>query len=190
MTAVPGTAGVQPLHGRPARPGRGPARTVAQMVALTVLVGVIFVVGQTPFRHGEAVVVGATVHAVGFHGLITVAGSQLLLLSGNQLFWVDITPSCSSLGPALALTLIATIMSIGNPPSDRLLAASAGVAAIVVGNLIRIGTSVIAGLLAGRVSLVLFHDWVGSTLGFAYTIGGFLLILNILLRRRRQRERS
>jgi exosortase/archaeosortase family protein len=188
MTAVSDLPGRSRLHGRQARLGQSPGRSAVRMAALTALVAVIFVAGQTPIRHWEAVVVAEVVRAVGFHGVITVEGSQLLLLSGEQLFWVDITPSCSSLGPALALALIATIMSVGNPASDRVLAGVAGVAAIVVGNLVRIGSSVIAGLLAGPVSLVLFHDWVGSTFGFAYTIGGFLLILAILLRRRRRRQ--
>jgi len=101
---------------------------------------------------------------------------------------VDITPSCSSLGPALAIALIATVMSIGNPVSDRVLAGVVGVASIVVGNLVRIASSSVVGLQAGRVSLVLFHDWVGSSFGFAYTIGGFVLMLAILLRRRRRRR--
>jgi exosortase/archaeosortase family protein len=190
MTALSDTTGAGALRD-PGKLGHTPARTALRMVGLTVVVGLIFVTTQTAFRHAEAVTVAEIVRAMGFHGVIDVSGSQLLLLSGNQLFWVDITPSCSSLGPGLALALIATIMSVGNPVSDRLLAGAAGVAAIVIGNMVRIGTSVIAGLLAGRVSLVLFHDWVGSTFGFAYTIGGFLLILNILLRRRRRRmERS
>ena len=190
MSAIPDTVAVPSRPARQIRLTGGPVRTVAQMLGSTVLVAVIFVLGQTPFRHWEAVAVAAIVQLIGFHGIIAVSGGQILLQSGNQLFWVEITPSCSSLGPGLALALIATVMSIGNPAVDRLLAGAAGVAAIVVGNLIRIGSSVIAGLLAGRVSLVLFHDWVGSTFGFAYTIGGFLLILNILLRRRRRRESS
>ena len=79
-------------------------------------------------------------------------------------------------------------MSIGNPVSDRVLAGVIGVASIVVGNLVRIASSSVVGLLAGRVSLVLFHDWVGSSFGFAYTIGGFVLMLAVLLRRRRRRR--
>ena len=189
MTAVPDTAGLNALQGREARLGHGPARSALRMAALTALVGAIFVAGQTPFRHWEALTVAETCRAMGFHGVLAVNGSQILLQPGSgPLFWVDITPSCSSLGPGLALALVATIMSVGNPTSDRLLAGVAGVASIVIGNLVRIGSSVVVGLLAGRVSLVLFHDWVGSTFGFAYTIGGFVLILAILLRRRRRRQ--
>ena len=193
MTAVPDVSGPNALHGRQTRLGRGPVASVVRIAGLTVLVAAIFVVGQTPFRHWEALAVYEAVHGVGFTGAITVSGGQILLAAPGSggLFWVIITPSCSSLGPALALALVATIMSVGSPVSDRLLAGVVGVASIIVGNLVRIGSSVIVGILAGRVSLVLFHDWVGSTFGFAYTIGGFVLMLAILLRRRKRRlERS
>ena len=188
MTAVPDISGLTALRGRQTRLGPSPSRNALRVAAFTALVGAVFVAGQAPFRHWEALAVAALVRAVGFHGVLSVEGSQILLSSGSgQLFWVDITPSCSSLGPALSLALIVTIMSAGNPASDRVLAGMAGIASIVVGNVVRIGLSVVVGLLAGRVSLVLFHDWVGSTFGFAYTIGGFLIILSLLLRRRRRR---
>jgi exosortase/archaeosortase family protein len=191
MTAVRDLTGFDALHGRQSRLGSGPARTAVKMAGLLALLGLVFVVGQTPFRHAETLAVAELVRAVGFHGVLGVQGSQILLSPpSGQIFWVDITPSCSSLGPALALSLVAIVMSAGHPTSDRVLAGMAGVAAIVVGNLIRIGASVVAGLLAGPVTLVLFHDWVGSTFGFAYTIGGFLLILAILLRRRRRRREA
>jgi exosortase/archaeosortase family protein len=191
MTAIPDVPRLKAPRGRQTSLGHGPVPNALRMAALTGLVGVIFVVGQNTFRHWEALAVADIVSALGFHGVLAVEGSQILLQPPTgPIFWVDITASCSSLGPALAIALVATIMSVGNPLSDRVLAGVAGVASIVVGNLVRIGSSVIVGLLAGRVSLVLFHDWVGSTFGFAYTIGGFVLMLAILLhRRRRRRER-
>ena len=188
MTAVPDVTGLAALQGRQTRLGPSPSRVALRIAALVALMGTLFVLGQTPFRHWEAYTVAEIVRAIGFHGVLGVHDSEILISGGGQVFWVDITPSCSSLGPALALTLIATVMSVGNPASDRVLAGVAGVASIVVGNLVRIGSSVIAGLLAGRVSLVLFHDWVGSTFGFAYTVGGFVLVLAVLLRRRRRRQ--
>jgi exosortase/archaeosortase family protein len=195
MTAVPGISGLNALPGRQTRLGPSPSRTALRMAVLVALLGALFAVGETPFRHWEAMAVAELVRAVGLHGLLGVHDSQILLSHGSgvgqQVFWVDITPSCSSLGPALALALISYVMSVGNPASARIAAGMAGVASIVVGNLVRIGSSVIVGLLDGRVSLVLFHDWVGSTFGFAYTVGGFVLVLAILLhRRRRQGERS
>ncbi len=187
MTAVPDIRGLHALHERRARLGPSRARIALRIATLVAGMGTVFVVGQAPFRHWEAYVVAEFVRALGFHGVLGVHDSQILISGGGDIFWVDITPSCSSLGPALALALIATVMSVGNPTSDRMLAGMAGVASIVVGNLVRIGSSVVAGLLAGRVSLVLFHDWVGSTFGFAYTVGGFILVLAVLLRRRRRR---
>jgi carbamoyl-phosphate synthase large subunit len=65
--------------------------------------------------------------------------------------------------------------------SRRFLAIGAAVVAVVVGNFVRISSSVVVGLYAGRSSLVLFHDWVGSMIGFAFTLGGFILMLWILL---------
>ena len=189
MTAVPDISGLTALRGRQTRLGPSPSRNALRVAAFTALVGAVFVAGQAPFRHWEALAVAALVRAVGFLGVLAVEGGQILLSSGSgQLFWVDITPSCSSLGPALSLALIVTIMSAGNPASDRVLAGMAGIASIVVGNVVRIGLSVVVGLLAGRVSLVLFHDWVGSTFGFAYTVGGFVLALAVLLRRRKRRR--
>ena len=189
MTAVPDISGLTALRGRQTRLGPSPSRNALRVAVFTALVGAVFVAGQAPFRHWEALAVAALVRAVGFHGVLAVEGGQILLSPGSgPLFWVDITPSCSSLGPALSLALIATIMSAGNPVSDRVLAGMAGIASIVVGNLVRMAASVIVGLLAGRVSLVLFHDWVGSTFGFAYTVGGFVLVLAILLRRRKRRR--
>ncbi len=183
MTTVPGIVG---LNAQP-RLGHSRSRTALRIAVLVALMGSVFVLGQTAFRHWEAYSVAEVIRALGFHGVLGVHDSEILISGAGQVFWVDITPSCSSLGPALALSLIAIVMSVGNPASDRVLAGLAGVASIVVGNLVRIGSSVIAGLLAGRVSLVLFHDWVGSTFGFAYTIGGFVLVLAVLLRRRRRR---
>ena len=189
MTAVPDISGLTALRGRQTRLGPSPSRNALRVAAFTALVGAVFVAGQAPFRHWEALAVAALVRAVGFHGVLAVEGGQILLSPGSgPLFWVDITPSCSSLGPALSLALIVTIMSAGNPASDRVLAGMAGIASIVVGNVVRIGLSVVVGLLAGRVSLVLFHDWVGSTFGFAYTVGGFVLALAVLLRRRKRRR--
>ena len=190
MTAVPDISGLTALRGRQTRLGPSPSRNALRVAAFTALVGAVFVAGQAPFRHWEALAVAALVRAVGFHGVLSVEGSQILLSprGSGGLFWVDITPSCSSLGPALALALISAVMSVGSPVSDRVLAGVVGVASIVVGNLLRIGSSVVVGLLAGRVSLVLFHDWVGSTFGFAYTVGGFVLALAVLLRRRKRRR--
>lgn len=188
MTAVPDASSLSAGRRLPAGMRHGSPHSAPRIAAVTAAAGAIFVVGQTPFRHAEALAVAGCVRSLGFGGVLSVQGSQLLLSGSGQLFWVDITPSCSSLAPALAIAMIAMMLSAGNPKSGRLLAGTAGVAGIIAGNLLRIGSSVIVGLLAGRVSLVLFHNWVGSVFGFAYTVGGFVLTLEILLRRRKPRR--
>jgi len=85
----------------------------------------------------------------------------------------------SALAPALAVTCLATMMP--RITSRRFLAVAGAVAAIVVGNFLRICSSIVVGLYAGKSSLVLFHDWVGSMIGFAFTLGGFVLMLWILI---------
>lgn len=190
MTVIPSAPSLAAVRGGQAAVGHSLRYSALRVAAFGAVAGVVFVIGQTPFRHWEALTVAGGIRFLGFHGVLAVQGGQILLspASGGQ-FWVEITPSCSSLGPALAIALIAAVLSSGSPVSDRLLAGVAGVAGIIAGNFVRIGSSVIVGLLAGPVSLVLFHNWVGSIFGFAYTIGGFVLILSILLRRRRHRLR-
>ena len=54
---------------------------------------------------------------------------------------------------------------------------------VAIGNVLRITASVGMGLVAGRASLVLFHDWVGSLFAFAYILGGYILMISLLLPR-------
>jgi len=60
-------------------------------------------------------------------------------------------------------------------------ALAAAATVIFAGNIVRIAASVAIGAVAGRGSLVLFHDWVGSAFALAYTIGGYVLMLWLLL---------
>lgn len=63
----------------------------------------------------------------------------------------------------------------------RLVAAAAASSAVFLGNQLRIDASAVSGLVAGRLTLVLFHNWVGSAFGFAYLLGGYVLMLWLLL---------
>jgi hypothetical protein len=177
-TAQEGTAAV-----RRRSPGSAGRITTAAAVAA------FFVAGQAAFRHWEALAVAGGVRSLGFHGVLGVQGSHILLRSGSgSRFWIDITPSSLCLVSALAIALIATVISVTNPLSDRLLAAAAGVAVTIAGNLIWIGSSVATGVQAGRGSLILFYSRAGSIFVFAITVGGFLLTLFVLLRRKHLRE--
>jgi hypothetical protein len=189
MSAIPGASRLSTAQGGTAAMRRSLPGSAVRIAAVAAVVGALFVAGQAPARHWEALAVAGGVRSLGFRGVLRVHGSQILLRPGSgPLFWVDITSSCLFLGPALAVALIAMVISVTNPLSDRLLAGAAGVAGAIAGNLAWIGSSVVVGLLAGRVSLMLFHGWVGSIFGFASTIGGTVLTLSILMRRRRRRE--
>jgi carbamoyl-phosphate synthase large subunit len=95
-------------------------------------------------------------------------------------FQAVVTPTCSSLSSVLAIVGLGSLC----PPSRRRrVAVLAAAATVAAGNIARIAGSVAVGIAAGRGSLVLFHDWVGSVFAFAYTLGGYILLLSILLSR-------
>ena len=147
------------------------------VVAVTPLVYVLI---QYPVRRWETITTANILRNLGFRGLPTVLDTSILVVPYHHAsFWVTLTPSCSALAPALAVTCLASMMP--RATSRRFLAIGAAVVAVVVGNFVRISSSVVVGLYAGRSSLVLFHDWVGSMIGFAFTLGGFVLMLWILI---------
>ena len=82
---------------------------------------------------------------------------------------------------ALAPISCLSFLARSYPWGRRLVAVSAAIGSVVIGNILRIAGSIAMGLVAGRSSLVLFHDWVGSIFGLAYTLFGYLIMLYILL---------
>ncbi len=118
------------------------------------------------------------------HSYVSQKTSIIVIPYHDTPFRAVITPSCSSLASAITIICLSTLA----PTVSRLrrtAATAAAVGAIVVGNVLRIAASTIIGLWAGRASLVLFHDWVGGVMTFAYTLGGFVLLLYLLLPDRR-----
>jgi carbamoyl-phosphate synthase large subunit len=110
-----------------------------------------------------------------------VAHHSFQVLPRSQLpFRAHVTPFCSSLVSVLALASIALFLFRG-PLLRRLLAFGAAAALIVGCNMVRIAASLAVGLSYGDQSLVLFHDWVGTIFGLAYTMGGFFFMLWLLL---------
>ena len=144
---------------------------------------VIFILVQQPVRGFEIRVDVDALRLVGVHGVPLVVGTSALLQpSHGGEFWVYLSPSCSSLASITTLACIAAVLPRRVVAGrSRLVALLAASAAIFVGNLLRIDLSMGAGLLAGRGMLVLFHDWAGSVFGFAYTMGGFIVMLWLLL---------
>lgn len=151
-----------------------------RLIFVCAMTPLVYVLTEYPVRRWETIVTAHVVRGLGFQGLPTVLGTSLLLVPDHHgAFWVTLTPSCSALAPALAVTCLASVMP--RAAGRRVFAVLAAVIAVFVGNFLRICSSVIVGLYAGKPSLVLFHDWVGSMIGFAFTLGGFVLMLWILL---------
>jgi exosortase/archaeosortase family protein len=159
--------------------------------ALAVPIGVIvgFFLLEHPMRVVETATVAETLRLLGARAEIPlIDGTQMLVEPhGHAAFWVIVLPSCSSLGPILALVALSTFLR--RRPGGYPVPLAVGVACLSVfaGNLVRIGSSVAVGLFAGRASLVLFHNWVGSVFGFGYVLFGFVAMLWLVLPRR---ERS
>jgi exosortase/archaeosortase family protein len=107
----------------------------------------------------------------------------------GQAFRAIVTPSCSSIASVLAIACLSTLAPPA-PRRRRILAITAAIATVSLGNISRIAASVITGLFLGRSSLVLFHDWVGGIMTYVYTLGGFIVFLWILLPDRRRAARE
>ena len=161
---------------------------IAHVLGVVLGVGAMFGLVQSPFRRFEVVFDAGLLHLVGFTGVGVTAGHDILLNPARHAaFWVNIAPPCSSLPAVLSLVGLATIISprvrSGNGVSSLRFARSVAVAAAVMflGNVVRIDSSILMGLVAGRVVLVLFHDWVGSVFGFASLLAGWVLLIWMLL---------
>lgn len=150
-----------------------------------VLVGsaIGFMLIQEPMRHWETLASAGLLHQFGASRAHVVLPTSIQVFPANgDAFRAVVTPSCSSAASILALTLLSTLV----PRHCRRRVAPALVAAaivIAVGNVARIAGSIAVGFVAGRSSLVLFHDWVGSVFTFVYTLAGFVLMLYLLLPR-------
>lgn len=154
-------------------------------IAVVAVVLVAFALFNDAFRQGEAAAAADLLHLLGVApDAVQVRPDSSLAVypAGSGPFLAIITPSCSSLASLLAVTFLAIFL----PPRSRrrrFLALGCALVLVVAGNVLRIAGSIAIGLVSGTGSLVLFHDWVGSLFAFAYTLGGFLLMLVVLLPR-------
>lgn len=155
---------------------------------VVVMTPLLFVLLQVPARAIELQADVGMLRLLGVHSVLQVSGPNALVAPwhSNAWFWIEVAPSCSSLASLLTLGCLAAALPRRVAPFPRRLVAYAVAAgAIFLGNMIRIDASIFAGLVDGRASLVLFHDWVGSIFGFAYTMAGFIFMLFVLLPRRK-----
>jgi exosortase/archaeosortase family protein len=160
-------------------------------MGVVVLVSVAgFALLHNPVRRVEAEAAVAVLRLTGSDRAFVAPGSSIQVLPAHQRpFRAVVTPTCSSLSSLLTLGCLASL----TPRRRRLrvVATLAALATVLVGNIVRISASVGVGLLFGRSSLILFHDWVGSVFAFGYTLGGYILLLYLLLPSRpRVTERS
>lgn len=142
-----------------------------------------FVLLQEPVRALEAGASIAILHAFGADSVLAVANTTVLVAPRQgAAFDVLITPSCSSLASILALGCLSPLTP-WRPLARRIAATGTATGLIAAGNVLRIAGSIAVGIVAGRSSLVLFHDWVGSMFTFVYTMGGYIVMLALLLPR-------
>jgi carbamoyl-phosphate synthase large subunit len=159
------------------------AATFLTVLGVCVFAGLGFVVLQEPVRTVETTVSAAILNLVGLDGIHDVGRTTLLVVPDTQAaFHVLITPSCSSIASLLAFGCLTPLVP-RRTSTSRFVAAGIAALLIVVGNLARITGSIAIGLVAGRTSLVLFHDWVGTMFTVVYTIAGYVLMLTFLLPR-------
>jgi carbamoyl-phosphate synthase large subunit len=142
-----------------------------------------FMIIQEPVRHMETMASARLLHAVGAERAHVVLPTSIQVFpSDGQAFRAVVTPSCSSASSVLAITLLSTLVP-RHVRKRRPAALLTATTVIVMGNIVRIAGSIAVGFVAGRASLVLFHDWVGSVFTFVYTLAGFVLLLYLLLPR-------
>ena len=160
------------------------ARARAVLLRLILVIGASvggFILLQEPARWLETHAALGLLQPFAGDRLTAVVGTSIVVVPIHGLpFTVDVTPSCSALASILTLACLATVLP-RTTRARRLGALSAAIVTVALGNIVRIAASVGVGLVAGRSSLILFHDWVGSMFSFAYTLGGYVLMLYIVL---------
>lgn len=150
-------------------------------VIAAVLTAFVFLID--PFRQLETVFAADLLHLLGVApDMVQVRPNAALGVypDGGGAFLAVVTPSCSSLPSVLAVASLA-LFTPRQLRRRRFLALGCALLCVVAGNIVRIASSIAVGLVAGTSSLILFHDWVGSLFAFAYTLGGYLLMLFLLL---------
>lgn len=154
--------------------------TLIRLGLLLVIAGVGFALLQEPVRRAETWAATVMLTATDI-GELTLQGASVIVSPDDHLsFRAIVTPSCSSLASVLAVGCLASLAK-GYSRRRKLFAIGLAMATIVLGNVLRIAGSLGAGMVAGSGSLVLFHDSVGNVFSFAYTLGGYILMLYLLL---------
>lgn len=155
--------------------------TFLKVGGICAVAAIGFVLLHEPMRAAEAAISVRLLNVLGFDDIHGVGRTTLLVIPAHRAaFHVLITPSCSSIASVLAFGCLAPLVP-SRTSTGRIMAVSATALLIIAGNIVRITASIATGLVAGRGSLILFHDWVGSMFTVVYTLVGYILLLSFLL---------
>lgn len=162
------------------------SRTTGTVVRIGLVIGLAaggFALLQRPTRLLETWLTVTIARLFGPHNFHIVAGTSVLELPHRgSAFLAVVTPSCSSAASITSLAGLGILVHrAGVGYGRRAIAVVAACALVFAGNIARLSAVLVVGLVAGRYSLVLVHDWVASMFSFAYTLGGFILMLYIVL---------
>jgi len=150
----------------------------------------VFVVLLDRFRQFEGNLAVDVLHLAGAPETVvqSLGGVMLAIIPpGREGFIVFIAPGCSALASMLSLAFL-TPFTPRRLGWWRLCAPVAAIVCVFAGNILRLAGSLAFGLWDGQESLVLFHDWVGTIFTYVYTVGGYLLMLSLLMAVRRRQE--
>jgi hypothetical protein len=164
--------------------------------SLLLAIPVLFWLTQEQVRPYEASFYLTVFRLTGINEVTGAGPSRYIVLPQHGLaFIATLTPACSALAPVLSLFGMGGILMMTLPRWRRgsrlpvavnrrraALAVVVAVAMVVIGNLIRVDLSLLFGVVAGRIALILFHNWAGAVFSFAYTFAGFVVMLWLLLR--------
>jgi len=158
-------------------------RTALAVGSVLAMVAGAFVLLQSRYRSAETMVTLWSLRPLIAHHIERFTFDTMLVRPfSHEPFHVIVTPSCSAFAALCAFACLWPLTR-GFSVGRRIFAFTVAGALVAVGNIMRIDLSILVGIFAGRSSLVLFHDWVGSAFSFAYTLLGFVLMLRFLLPR-------
>jgi carbamoyl-phosphate synthase large subunit len=154
------------------------------MVEVTIMIAAcygIFTLLIDPVRTLEARASVWVLQLFGITSVSAIVAPEILVFPADGVpVTAVVTASCSALASVLALTALSAGVLRSRKGHTFLAIITAG-PLIFLANVIRMVLSLLAGIEYGRSGLVLFHDWVGALLNFAYTLIGFLLLLYLTL---------
>lgn len=158
-------------------------KALLQAVGLMLAIVGLFGGFGRVFRQLETDLLGAVLDKLPGGGPVFVYDSSLVVVpEGKSFIRAVVLPSCSALGPVLAMSvlwLLARQYGRRGKAFEALVRAST---VIFVGNFLRLLLSLVAGSWFGRSVLIAFHDTVAAAFGFVYVMAGLLVGLRVLLR--------